>query len=155
MGLLGHPQSSALLLTLGTGRRSNPFLHTLPLPFFWLSPCPTYRKSNPTFPLQVPHSCLYLLQAEQHGPCLQCENKPQTTIMPLHRHLKACWSYILNTECFGKLLCCHRKRCSSTCCICGLGCISGKQLLLPQDTFNSPGICLPDWALESFGEDFS
>lgn len=67
--------------------------------------------------------------------------------MPLCRQLKGCWGEHFKQWMFWKASLLSWSRCSSACCICALGCMAGKQLLLPQGAFSSPGSCLPAWAL--------
>lgn len=146
-------------LALGEGRRLDHFLQNLlPLPLdisafsilsAWLSSCPTGENpSLPVFPApgSLLHACISCWQSIRVC-TLGCENTGHSH----PRHGAGSWraveDEILNSECFGKLLCYQRDRCSSACRICALGCTAGRQLLLPQGAFSSSGISPPAWAL--------
>lgn len=104
--------------------------------------------SLPVFPApgSLLHTCISCWQRiTVHA--LGCENTGHSHPHHAAGIWRAVEANILNSECFGKLLCYHEGRCSSACCICALGCTAGRQLVLPQGAFSSPGICLPAWAL--------
>lgn len=107
-----------------------------------------WAKTLPVFPApgSLLHACISCCQSITVC-ALGCENTRHSH--PCHGagSWRAVEANILNSECFGKVLCYHRGRCFSARYICAVGCTAGRQLLLPQGVFSSPGICLPAWAL--------